>query len=78
MLVENIISNLLTSFKYDNAILQEAINRTFENRQTSYNADTMFFKTILDRIRTYAALTELAYLDTLLCGLGYSTLIQSN
>lgn len=36
--------HILTSFKYDNAILQEAINRTFENRHTSYNVDTMFFR----------------------------------
>lgn len=36
--------HLLTSFKYDNTVLQEAINRTFENRHTSYNADTMFFR----------------------------------
>lgn len=38
------IYHLLTSFKYDNTILQEAINRTFENRHTLYNADTMFFR----------------------------------
>lgn len=38
------IYHLLTSFKYDNAILQEAINRTFENRHTSFNADAMFFR----------------------------------
>lgn len=36
--------HLLTSFKYDNTILQDAVNRTFENRHTSYNADTMFFR----------------------------------
>lgn len=36
--------HILTSFKYDNAILQDAINRTFENRHTPYNADTMFFR----------------------------------
>ncbi len=36
--------HILTSFKYDKAILQDAINRTFENRHTSYNADTMFFR----------------------------------
>lgn len=38
------IFHLLSSFKYDNTILQDAINRTFENRRTSYNADTMFFR----------------------------------
>lgn len=36
--------HILTSFKYDNAILQDAINRTFENRHTPYNADTMLFR----------------------------------
>lgn len=36
--------HLLTSFKYDNTVLQDAVNRTFENRHTSYNADTMFFR----------------------------------
>ena len=35
---------LLTSFQYDTVILQDAINRTFENRYTPYNADTMFFR----------------------------------
>ena len=38
------IYHLLTSFQYDSAILQDAINRTFENRHTAYNADTMFFR----------------------------------
>ena len=38
------IYHLLTSFQYDTAILQDAINRTFENRHTPYNADTMFFR----------------------------------
>ena len=38
------IYHLLSSFKYDAVILQEAINRTLENRHTPYNADTMFFK----------------------------------
>ena len=38
------IHHLLTSFQYDIAILQDAINRTFENRHTSYNSDTMFFR----------------------------------
>ena len=36
--------HILSSFQYDNAILQDAINRTFENRHTSYNANTMFFR----------------------------------
>lgn len=38
------IHHLLTSFQYDTAILQNAINHTFENRHTLYNADTMFFR----------------------------------
>ena len=38
------IYHLLTSYQYDSAILQDAINRTFENRHTPYNADTMFFR----------------------------------
>ena len=38
------IHHLLTSFQYDTAILQDAINRTFENRHTPYNSDTMFFR----------------------------------
>ena len=38
------IYHLLTSFQYDTTILQDAINRTFENRHTPYNADTMFFR----------------------------------
>lgn len=38
------IYHLLTSFKYDNAILQDAINRTFKNRHTPFNADAMFFR----------------------------------
>ena len=38
------IYHLLTSFQYDTAILQDAINHTFENRHTPYNADTMFFR----------------------------------
>lgn len=38
------IYHLLTSFQYDTAILQDAINRTFENRHTPYDADTMFFR----------------------------------
>ncbi len=36
--------HLLTSFKYENTILQDAINRTFEDRHTLYKADTMFFR----------------------------------
>ena len=38
------IYHLLTSFQYDTAILQDAINRTFENRHTPHNAATMFFR----------------------------------
>ena len=38
------IYHLLTSFQYDASILQDAINHTFENRHTPYNADTMFFR----------------------------------
>lgn len=38
------IHHLLTSFQYNTAILQNAINHTFENRHTPYNADTMFFR----------------------------------
>ena len=38
------IYHLLTSFQYDSAILQDAINRTFENRHTPHNAATMFFR----------------------------------
>ena len=38
------IYHLLTSVQYDTAILQDAINHTFENRHTPYNADTMFFR----------------------------------
>ena len=38
------IYHLLTSFQYDTAILQDAINRTFENRHTPYTKDTMFFR----------------------------------
>ncbi len=38
------IYHLLTSFPYDTTVLQDAINRTFENRRTVYNADTMFFR----------------------------------
>lgn len=38
------IYHMLTSIQYDATILQDAINRTFENRHTPYNADTMFFR----------------------------------
>ena len=33
---------ILSTRNYDNDILQEAIIRTFKNRRTSYDADTMF------------------------------------
>ena len=36
--------NLLSKEKYDSNILQEAIERTFENRRTPYDANTMFFR----------------------------------
>ena len=36
--------NLLSKEKYDSETLQEAIIRTFENRHTSYDANTMFFR----------------------------------
>ena len=36
--------NLLSKENYDGKILQEAISRTFENRHTPYDADTMFFR----------------------------------
>lgn len=35
--------NILTKEKYDSGILQEAIENTFENRHTSYDADNLFF-----------------------------------
>ena len=35
---------ILKSERYDTNILQEAIIRTFENRHTAYDADTMFFR----------------------------------
>jgi len=35
---------ILSKEKYDDDTLQEAIMRTFENRHTSYDADTMFFR----------------------------------
>ncbi len=37
--------NLLSKEKYDRETLQEAIIRTFENRHTLYDANTMFFRT---------------------------------
>ena len=36
--------NLLSKEKYDTDTLQEAIIKTFENRHTSYDANTMFFR----------------------------------
>lgn len=36
--------NLLSKEKYDSKTLQEAVIRTFENRHTSYDANTMFFR----------------------------------
>ena len=36
--------NLLSKEKYDSKTLQDAIVNTFENRHTSYDADTMFFR----------------------------------
>ena len=36
--------HLLSSKRYDSAIMQKAIIRTFENRQTPYDANTMFFR----------------------------------
>lgn len=36
--------NLLSKEEYDSDTLQEAIKRTFENRNTSYDANTMFFR----------------------------------
>ena len=36
--------HLLSKEKYDSEILQEAIVHTFENRHTSYDANTMFFR----------------------------------
>ena len=38
------LHNLLSKEKYNSDILQEAIERTFENRHTSYDANTMFFR----------------------------------
>ena len=38
------IYHLLTSFEYDSVVLQEAVNRTFENRHMSFSQDTMFFR----------------------------------
>ncbi len=36
--------HILTTQVYDKSILQEAIKRTFENRHTSYDMDTMLFR----------------------------------
>jgi len=36
--------NILRNESYDTSILQEAIIRTFSNRHTTYDADTMFFR----------------------------------
>lgn len=36
--------NLLSKEKYDSDTLQEAIIKTFENRRTPYDANTMFFR----------------------------------
>ena len=36
--------NILSKENYDSGVLQEAIARTFENRHTKYDADTMFFR----------------------------------
>ena len=36
--------NILSKEEYDGNVLQEAIARTFENRHTPYDADTMFFR----------------------------------
>ncbi len=38
------LHHLLSKEKYNSDILQEAIERTFENRHTSYDANTMFFR----------------------------------
>ena len=36
--------NILSKNEYDEDILKEAVARTFENRHTAYDADTMFFR----------------------------------
>lgn len=36
--------NILTTQVYDESTLSEAVKRTFENRHTSYNEDTMLFR----------------------------------
>ena len=36
--------NILSKKEYDEDILKEAIARTFENRHTAYDADTIFFR----------------------------------
>lgn len=38
------LHNLLSKEKYNSDILQKAIERTFENRHTSYDANTIFFR----------------------------------
>lgn len=38
------IHHLLTSLKYDNSMLQDAIYSTFKNRRMPYDAETMFFR----------------------------------
>lgn len=38
------IYHLLTTFKYDSSILQDAIIHTFANRHAPYNTDTTFFR----------------------------------
>ena len=35
---------ILNNQEFDSAVLQEAISRTFENRHTKYEPDTMFFR----------------------------------
>ena len=36
--------NILSNGKYNSSTLQDAINRTFQNRHTPYDANTMFFR----------------------------------
>ena len=38
------LNRILNEEKYSPEILQEAITRTFENRHTAFDADTMFFR----------------------------------
>ena len=35
---------VLSTLKYDSGILKEAVIRTFKNRHTSYDENTMFFR----------------------------------